>query len=205
MLVRSKALVGVAGAVVVAGVTVFAVAMAGDGRTSAGPPTGQSLHAYPPVGGSSHELGGGDVTFGIQVLTLERGAKPVTITGVELVNPHGLTLVEERLADPHRPVYQFLSVPRLPPVHYNPVTVTALGATIDSAKRGWQLQLGMRVSPATLAKMDGIRVEYRVEGQGGVEQQVFPVTFVVCTEESQLKRGRCPAPDISGDQNESTG
>lgn len=191
----SKARAGAVGVALMAGVTLVAAALVWHQRP-ANPAVGHSFVTYPPGGGSSHSIGGGTLTVGLQVLTLRRGARPVVLTGVELVQPRGLTLVGRRLAGPSRAVYQFLSVPGFPPIEYDPKSVAAVGATIDAAKRGWLLLLGVRASPSTYAKTIGIRVEYKIAGTSAVEEQTFPVTFVVCTERSQLVNGACPPPNI---------
>jgi hypothetical protein len=157
-------------------------------------PVGASLVGNPPSGASTPVIGGGKVTFGLQTLTLRRGAAPIELLGIELVDAHGLDVVGARLAGPDRPVYQFVSTARFPPVQYNPVSSPAVGTTLGPAKRGYDLLLGLQVSPGGYALMHGIRVEYRVSGQTQIQQQTFPTTFVACTERSQLSGKGCRTP-----------
>jgi hypothetical protein len=159
-----------------------------------GPPAGASLVGNAAVGGATTLIGGGTVTFGLQVLTLAPGASPIEVTGVHLVDTTGMTLTGSRLAGPHRPVYQFISAPDFPPTKYNKVSTAAIGMTITPAKRGWGLLVGLKVEATGYPRMHGITVEYRIAGQSNLEQQTFPTTFVVCTHRSQLVGRTCTPP-----------
>jgi hypothetical protein len=93
MHVRSRGLLSVAGAVVLVGVTIVAAALVG-GHDRGELPTGHSFVPYPVGdGGSSHVIGGGTQTLGLQVLTLKRCEAPVVVTRVELVSAKGPTLL----------------------------------------------------------------------------------------------------------------
>lgn len=138
------------------------------------------------------------MTFGFQVLTLAENRAPVTVTSVDLVDAQDLSLTGVRLAGPHRPVYQFLSVAGFPPTRYNRVSVPAIGATITPARRGWDLLVGLDVSPTGFPHLRGITVGYRIAGAGEVQRQTFPISFQACTDRSQLVDGTCSPPALNG-------
>ena len=153
--------------------------------------TGASLQPTGVSGASTVVLGGGTVTLGFQVLTLAKGSSPVRITAVHLVSATGMTLVGARLAGPKRPVYQYISTKSFPPQRYNRRSTSAIGATITPARRGWQLLLGVRVSPSGYPVFRGVTVDYRVAGHSEVVHQTFSTTFVTCVKRSQMIGPRC--------------
>jgi hypothetical protein len=172
---------------------VLVTACGGASVASDAHPLGSSLVPSPGGSGASTVvLGGGTVTYGVQVLTLARGASPIKVTGVHLVHAQGMTLLGARLAGPHRRTYQFVSTPGFPPRNKRR-SVPAIGATITSARRGWGMLIGLRVADGRRAVIRGVRVTYRTLGHRRVEQQTLHGTFLVCTARSQLDgHGRCP-------------
>lgn len=149
-------------------------------------PVGNSLVPVPGGwGASAVVLGGGTVTYGMQVLTLAKGASPVKVTGVHLVHAKGMTLIGTRLAGPHRRTYQFISTAGFPPKNKRK-SVPAIGATITPPKRGWEMLIGLRVAATGRAVIRGVRVTYRTVRHRKVEQQTLHGTFLVCTAKSQL-------------------
>jgi hypothetical protein len=155
-------------------------------------PAGNSLVAVPGGwGAATVVLGGGTVTYGLQVLTLAQGASPVTVTGVHLVRAKGMTLIGTRLAGPHRRNYQFISTRGFPPKNKRR-SIPAIGANITPANRGWGMLIGLRIPAGPRAVMHGVRVTYRNVGHRRVEQQTLHGTFLVCTAKSQLDtHGNC--------------
>jgi hypothetical protein len=177
---------------VVAVTLVLTTVCGGAGVASDAHPVGDSLVPVPGGGGASTVvLGGGTVTYGMQVLTLAKGASPVTVTGVRLVRAKGMTLLGTRLAGPHRRNYQFISTRGFPPKNKRR-SIPAIGATITPAKRGWGMLIGLRVAAGRRAVIHGVRVTYRTAGHRKLEQQTLHGTFLVCTTTSQLDgHGRC--------------
>jgi hypothetical protein len=155
-----------------------------------GGPVGTSLKSWPTNGASTPVLGGGIVTFGIQVLTLADGARPVQVTGVRLLDATGMTLVGARLEGPRRRDYQWITKTGFPPKQASK-SVAAVVSDIGRARRGWQLLLGVRVSSSGYPRFHAIQVRYRERGQQGVEQQTFPTTFVACVSKAEMVGPRC--------------
>lgn len=182
--------------VIAALVLATAAVCGGDGSASAAHPVGHSLVPSPRGSGASTVfLGGGRVTYGMPILTLNRGATRIKVLGVHLVEAEGMRLIGARVAGPHRPVYQFIAV-RGFPGKYNRKSVPALGATIRPPRRGWGMLVGLRVTPGRRqAVMQGVTITYRRVGHRKVAQQTLYGTFIVCTRKSQLgSDGRCDPP-----------
>jgi hypothetical protein len=173
-------------------VAALATACGGASVASGAHPTGNSLVAEAKGGGSSTVvLGGGAVTYGFDVLTLAKHAKPVEVTGVHLVHPRGMTLIGTRLAGPHRRTYQFIATRGFPPKDKR--SIRAVGATITPPSRGWGMLIGLRLNATGRSSMRGVRITYRTVGDPRVEQQTLHNIFLVCTEKSELdSHGRCP-------------
>ena len=135
-----------------------------------GGPVGISLESWSTNGASTPVLGGGTVTFGIQVLTLADGAHPVHVTRVRLLDATGMTLLGVRLEGPRRRDYQWTAKPGFPPKHAFQ-SVAAVGSDIGKAKRGWQLLPGpgvvVRLFP--LPRHPGALPRTRAAGRGATD------------------------------------
>jgi hypothetical protein len=169
-------------------------ASGGSEVASAAHPVGNSLVSYPRGSGSSSlVLGGGRVTYGMQVLTLTRRAAPIKLLGVQLLKPHRMRLIGARVAGPHRPTYQFISDRGFPHNRrYNHKSRPVVGAVIGRPRRGWDLLVGLQVRPGRRAGIKGLAVTYRTVGHRKIEQQTLFLTYIACTAKSQLdSHGTC--------------
>lgn len=144
------------------------------GSRPAEPPIGDSLVPFPLHGNDWTLPGGGLATDGMEVLQLQDGRSPVTITDVRLVGARGVELVGARVTGPHRATYQFDGEHGFPG-HDGAHSTPAVGTRITAAKRGWGLLVGLRVASSGYPMIQGVEVRYRVDR--GISHQVYRQVF----------------------------
>jgi hypothetical protein len=155
-----------------------------------GLPVGTSLQPWRPFGVGTVVVPGRVKTTGVTVLTLARGAKPITIRRVALEG-NQIRLGAVGLLGPDRRVYQFTSAAGFPS-HFGRGSVPAEGAVVEDAVRGYQLLLGVEGSGKGFLVSHWLDVSYESGGKAYVQR--VPQTLVLCPSAALLEGGTCGRP-----------